>query len=120
LIESHFSNNSASLYSECFSGYLLIRNEIKEELKMSEKWNGIPREEIPWYPAIDQEKCLGCGACVDFCSHGTYEMNHDTGKPIVKNPYHCVVGCSGCKLQCPAEAISFPPLTILNQFIEKK
>jgi ferredoxin len=31
---------------------------------MSEKWNGIPREEVPWYPTIDPEKCTSCGICV--------------------------------------------------------
>jgi NAD-dependent dihydropyrimidine dehydrogenase PreA subunit len=87
---------------------------------MSEKWNGIPREGISWYPTIDFEKCLSCGECVDFCSHHTYEKDATTGRPVVKSPYNCVVGCSGCKPECPAEAISFPPLTILSEFIDGK
>lgn len=89
-------------------------------MTMSEKWNGIPREKVPWYPTIDQEKCQGCSVCVDFCSHGTYEMDTTISKPVVKNPYNCVVGCSGCKPECPAEAISFPPLSILKDFVDKK
>ena len=86
---------------------------------MSEKWNGIPREEVPWYPTIDPEKCLSCGVCVNFCSHSTYEMDRATGQPVVKNPNNCVVGCSGCKPECPAGAISFPPLTILGELLKK-
>jgi NAD-dependent dihydropyrimidine dehydrogenase PreA subunit len=85
---------------------------------MSEVWNGIPRNEVPWFPTIDSEKCIECGQCVDFCSHGTYEM--EQGKPVVKNPYHCVVGCSGCKPQCPKGAISFPQLSILGDLLERQ
>lgn len=86
---------------------------------MSENtWNGIPRNEVPWFPTIDHEKCIQCGQCVAFCSHGTYETN-ESGQPVVKNPYHCVVACSGCKPQCPAEAISFPPLSVLGDLLDQ-
>lgn len=85
---------------------------------MSETWNGIPREEIPWHPTIDGDKCQGCGVCLDFCSHGTYEFDPNTGKPMVKNPSNCVVGCSGCQPECPAGAITFPPLTILQKYLD--
>ncbi|MFW5985718.1 MAG: 4Fe-4S binding protein, partial [Halanaerobiaceae bacterium] len=40
-----------------------------------------PREEIPWYPEIDQEKCTGCKTCYEFCSHGTYEWDENEEKP---------------------------------------
>lgn len=76
-----------------------------------------PREKIPWYPKINEEKCTGCKTCVEFCSHGTYEWNEEKGKPIVANPYNCVVGCSNCRMKCPVEAIEFPPLSILKQFM---
>lgn len=81
-------------------------------------WKGIPRNEVPWFPTIDQGKCTECGQCVEFCSHGTYERD-ENGRPAVKYPFHCVVGCSGCKPQCPAEAISFPPLTILGELLDR-
>lgn len=88
---------------------------------MSEqRWNGIPRNEVPWYPRIDPEKCRNCGVCVEFCSHGAYERDPVSGKPVVKNPFNCVVGCSGCKPQCPVGAIEFPPLTILGELLEQK
>jgi NAD-dependent dihydropyrimidine dehydrogenase PreA subunit len=82
-------------------------------------WNGIPRNEVPWYPTIDHDKCTECGTCVAFCSHGTYERD-ENNHPMVKNPFNCVVGCSGCLPQCPVGAISFPPLSILQDFIPKK
>ncbi|HYH03590.1 MAG TPA: ferredoxin family protein [Bacillota bacterium] len=82
-------------------------------------WNGIPRQEVPWFPTIDQAKCTQCGTCVDFCSQGTY-IRDEKNNPVVKNPYNCVVGCSGCKPQCPAEALSFPPLSVLGALLEAK
>jgi NAD-dependent dihydropyrimidine dehydrogenase PreA subunit len=75
-----------------------------------EEWHGIPRKEIPWYPTIDYKKCVGCGKCVDYCKLGTYEFDQKNGKQtsVVKNPYNCVVLCTGCDDVCPEGAISHP------------
>ena len=75
-----------------------------------EKWHGIPRKEIPWYPTIDYEKCISCGKCVDYCKLGTFEFEQKNGKQTsaVKNPYNCVVLCTGCDDICPAQAINHP------------
>ncbi|MFW6238821.1 MAG: 4Fe-4S dicluster domain-containing protein [Halanaerobiales bacterium] len=75
-----------------------------------------PREEIPWFPRIDEEKCTGCGTCLDFCGHGTYEWDDEVERPVVANSYNCVVGCSSCRNQCPEDAIEFPPLTMLKKY----
>lgn len=77
----------------------------------------VQREQIPWYPTIDVEKCTGCRTCFEFCPHRTYEWDEKQGRPVVKNPFNCVVGCSGCAPQCPNEAIMFPPLSILRQYL---
>jgi len=77
-------------------------------------WQGIPREDIPWHPTVDLEKCLGCKECYNFCSHGVYDWDEKNNKPKVVEPYSCVVGCSSCMGMCPQEAISFPSLTILK------
>jgi NAD-dependent dihydropyrimidine dehydrogenase PreA subunit len=87
---------------------------------MAEKYEGFPREEIPWYPKIDQGVCTGCGACAEFCHKGVYAKGD---KVEVKNPFSCVVGCTGCLKQCPAEAISFPSLrdlVLVLKELEKK
>lgn len=74
----------------------------------------IPREEIPWNPTVIEEKCTGCGTCVEFCQHGVYELQED--KAAVVNPTECIVGCTGCLSKCPEGAISFPDQ---KEFIEK-
>ena len=75
-----------------------------------ETFHGVPRGKIPWYPTIDYEKCLSCGKCVDYCKLGVYEFQgkDETKKSVVKNPNNCVVFCTGCEEQCPAQAITHP------------
>jgi ferredoxin len=71
--------------------------------------NGLPR--------IDEEKCVGCGVCVDVCPKGllvlmprsqkTYVAcsSRDSGAATMKS---CKVGCIGCRKcekACPTGAI---------------
>lgn len=69
-------------------------------------WHGIPRREIPWFPAVNADVCIGCTLCYVTCGRGVFEMQDN--KAIVHNPYDCMVGCSTCATVCPVEAISFP------------
>lgn len=78
-------------------------------------WHGIPREKIPWFPAIDREKCEGCGTCVEFCRNGVYALKE---KAEVENPYSCVVGCSTCQGLCPSGAITFPEIQSVRKIIQ--
>lgn len=71
-------------------------------------WHGIPREEIPWYPKVDDDACIGCQLCYLSCGRAVYEM-HD-GIAVTVDPMNCVVGCTTCANICPTGAISFPPL----------
>jgi NAD-dependent dihydropyrimidine dehydrogenase PreA subunit len=82
-------------------------------------WQGIPRNEIPWHPTVDTTRCTGCRECYNFCSHGVYGWDGSNDTSVVQNPFHCVVGCSSCAGRCAAEAISFPPLTILREIQAK-
>ena len=82
------------------------------------KWEGTPRETIPWHPVVDFKKCAGCKACFDFCGHGGYAWNEQTDRPVVAEPFRCVVGCSSCRNQCASEAISSPPLSVLRPFLK--
>ncbi len=86
---------------------------------MSE-WRGIPREEIPWFPTIDEEKCIGCRECLNICKNGVLAFNETNQKSKVVNPYNCVVECRTCGRLCPAEAISFPEANEFSEFITSK
>ncbi|MFA4873881.1 MAG: ferredoxin family protein [bacterium] len=72
---------------------------------MKKTYLGLPREDIPWCPKIDEDKCTGCGLCAEFCPNGVFEMGADV--MTVKNPMNCVVGCDKCAAECPVGAISF-------------
>ncbi|MFZ1082801.1 MAG: ferredoxin family protein [Candidatus Kryptoniota bacterium] len=72
------------------------------------KWHGIPRKEIPWFPTLDEEACIGCGLCYVSCGREVYEYDDKNRHVDVPRPYNCMVGCSTCATVCPTQAISFP------------
>lgn len=78
-------------------------------------WHNIPRERIPWFPTVDEEKCTGCRTCFEFCPHSVYEMKGDAVH--VSHPHQCVVGCSNCQALCPQGAISFPDIREVRTLI---
>jgi NAD-dependent dihydropyrimidine dehydrogenase PreA subunit len=55
-------------------------------------------------PVIDQDKCVGCGACVANCPTGALEMNDDN-KATLKYQGKCD-GKGGCENICPISAIT--------------
>jgi NAD-dependent dihydropyrimidine dehydrogenase PreA subunit len=89
---------------------------VEEKAKNLGTWQGVPREEVPWFPTIMEELCNGCKICLNFCSFGVYEYEEKTNKVKVANPFYCEVGCSICAVKCKPKAISFPPLVILESF----
>jgi NAD-dependent dihydropyrimidine dehydrogenase PreA subunit len=70
------------------------------------KYMNIPREEIPWFPAIDEDLCTNCGSCIEFCANGVFAL--DDVQTRVVAPYNCVVGCSACETECTSHAVRFP------------
>lgn len=76
-------------------------------------WRGIPREQVPWFPMLDETLCDGCDKCLEFCSSGVY-AKRDSGVVYVAHPLNCVVGCDACARLCPHKAITFPPRAILR------
>jgi ferredoxin len=70
-------------------------------------WHGIPRDEIPWFPTVDEDACIGCSLCFVTCGRGVYAMQSRVAK-VVKG-MSCMVGCGTCGAVCPTQAISFPP-----------
>jgi len=90
--------------------------KTKTEKKNLGTWQGVPREEIPWYPTIREELCNGCNVCLEFCSFGVFENDEETNRVSIVHPFNCIVGCSMCALKCNPKAIAFPPLAILETF----
>ena len=88
---------------------------------LEEMYQGIPRNKIPWYPKINYEKCISCGKCVEYCKLGAYEFAeyHGEKRPVVKNPYKCVVFCTGCETQCPTNAITHPSKKETKKIIQE-
>jgi NAD-dependent dihydropyrimidine dehydrogenase PreA subunit len=55
-------------------------------------------------PAIDQDKCEGCGECVNICPTECIEIANE--KAVVAKPDECTE-CQACEAACPNGAISF-------------
>ena len=53
---------------------------------------------------IDEEKCVGCGACAEACHEGAIEMVN--GKARLARENYCD-GLGDCLPACPTEAITF-------------
>jgi len=76
---------------------------------VGENYLGIPRGKIYWFPTINLDKCISCLACVDRCLRDVFRVEGNPPKPVVTNPYNCLVGCESCAKLCPTKAIFFPP-----------
>jgi NAD-dependent dihydropyrimidine dehydrogenase PreA subunit len=100
-----------ALWAE-YRKFRLQRRDEREE-----SYRGIPREEIPWYPSVDQRLCSGCSSCVEFCAQGVFHFAE--GKSHVVRPYNCIVGRSSCRSFCPEKAISFPTHTLLRETLSR-
>ena len=57
--------------------------------------------------SIDQEKCIGCGTCVEICPLDTIRLN-DAGKAFIAYGDDCMT-CIKCERLCPAGAIFVHP-----------
>jgi len=53
---------------------------------------------------IDEDRCIGCGCCMDGCSVGALEFQQEKEKAWV-NEAECVE-CKSCIELCPEAALS--------------
>lgn len=52
---------------------------------------------------LDEEKCTGCGMCLEVCPHNVLEMNRTHVR--IQNRDACME-CGACSRNCPFDAIS--------------
>lgn len=51
---------------------------------------------------LDQEKCVGCGACLMVCPHQVFVMNNGCANIDKKD---LCMECGACARNCPVEAV---------------
>ncbi len=56
--------------------------------------------------AVDEEKCIGCGACAEVCPPKAIDIEVAQDKTALKFWYSKCIGCGSCKDVCPPEAIT--------------
>lgn len=78
-------------------------------------WEGYPREQIPWFPAVSMDLCDGCGKCIEVCPKDVFLQGEDEKVSVVE-PFLCIVGCCFCKSACDPGAIMMPNREMLDQY----
>jgi NAD-dependent dihydropyrimidine dehydrogenase PreA subunit len=55
---------------------------------------------------VDEEKCTGCGTCIDTCPVEVFELQEASDKTVsvVVAEDDCLL-CRACEVQCTEEAI---------------
>jgi NAD-dependent dihydropyrimidine dehydrogenase PreA subunit len=54
-----------------------------------------------WLITIDDDKCTGCGECVDSCPGEVYELKDGKAVPVNVDECH---GCHTCEAVCDEDA----------------
>ena len=52
---------------------------------------------------FDEDKCTGCGMCMDVCPHEVFKMN---GRRVRIHNRDACMECGACSRNCPTGAVS--------------
>ena len=55
---------------------------------------------------LDQETCVGCGACVEVCPHRVLQMENKKAEIIDQGG---CMECGACAMNCPSGAVKVTP-----------
>ena len=53
---------------------------------------------------VNEDGCIGCGECVEYCNFNAISMNEDESSALIKESY--CMGCGLCEDSCPSGAIT--------------
>lgn len=109
----------AAALRAAYRTYVAARSEGGPSARDYGTWRGYPREQIPWFPTINDDLCDGCGLCLRLCSPKALQPTPD-GKVEVEDPFRCIVGCSSCARVCRPKAITFPPRSMLKAYRQRR
>ncbi len=88
-------------------GYKILVIDADVESPVTHILLGIPRskaEDVTGFaPLIDEEKCIGCGMCIDKCPENALIGRKGEKPNLLVN---LCEGCGLCRLVCPMDAIS--------------
>ncbi len=68
-------------------------------------------EPEPIVSMVDQDRCIGCGACVDFCPYKAIQMVKVGKRKKAQTIAASCKGCGTCSSRCPALAIDMGRFT---------
>ncbi len=61
------------------------------------------RSWVRYISAVNQDKCIGCGTCIEKCQFGALQMNDDNKAERINED---CMGCGLCSYFCPENAIA--------------
>jgi len=64
-----------------------------------------PPEDFRGVPEVDDEKCVGCAACVEMCPAGAIDIVDEGSERTVRFSHAKCIFCALCEEVCPEDAI---------------
>jgi coenzyme F420-reducing hydrogenase delta subunit/formate hydrogenlyase subunit 6/NADH:ubiquinone oxidoreductase subunit I len=68
-------------------------------------------------PILDENKCLGCGACVHVCKSGAFQIDQKGNRMKLNHIYWKCTACESCKHACPQKCLDTHEMFQLSKFL---